>query len=478
MSLSLKLRINAPGRRVVIVGVASHWGAELARRLERDPSVEYLAGIDSAPPAVGARAHGLHRGRHPQPDPVPPAARDRGRHGGALRDPLVPRAGQAGAGPARRQRDRHPAAPCRLPADRDARALVVRGSAAIYGCEGAAPSFFTEEMARTLPLRTRFQRDASELEAYVDNFARRHPAARLLHAALPAGDRAGARLAAGPLPQPARSSPPSSASTPAFSSFTPMTPTGALEAAVAEPGPRRGQRGPVGLDLAEPHAAAWPARRRSRSPIRCSALRWSGWATAWGPAPCTGTGCGCCGSGAASTTGRLRTEIGYEPRFDAEAAARDFAAKSAGRRVGPPLHPGDLAGTARRGAPMSASDGGAAGRRSAAGRRGGRGLPAPDADRDRGRPRPDDAPRACGRRAPQARSATSFELLARRVEGDYHEDEWGFDEEFAEAVYPLFEFLYEVWWRVEADGVRTSPPTGGRSSSPTTPARCSPSTRR
>ena len=40
------------GRRVVIIGVASHWGAELARRLERDPSIEYLAGVDSAPPAI------------------------------------------------------------------------------------------------------------------------------------------------------------------------------------------------------------------------------------------------------------------------------------------------------------------------------------------------------------------------------------------------------------------------------------------
>src|SRR5919204_3214160 len=40
------------GRRVVITGVASHWGAELARRLERDPSIDYLAGIDSTPPAV------------------------------------------------------------------------------------------------------------------------------------------------------------------------------------------------------------------------------------------------------------------------------------------------------------------------------------------------------------------------------------------------------------------------------------------
>src|SRR2546425_1278689 len=40
------------GRRVVITGVASHWGAELARRLERDPSIEYLAGIDTGPPPV------------------------------------------------------------------------------------------------------------------------------------------------------------------------------------------------------------------------------------------------------------------------------------------------------------------------------------------------------------------------------------------------------------------------------------------
>ena len=53
------------------------------------------------------------------------------------------------------------------------------------------------------------------------------------------------------------------------------------------------------------------------------------------------------------------------------------------------------------------------------------------------------------------------QLLAHRLSGDYHEDEWGFDEEFAEAVYPLFEFLYEVWWRVEPDGV-TNVPAHGR----------------
>ena len=40
------------------------------------------------------------------------------------------------------------------------RTVVVRGSAAIYGCEGAAPLLFSEGMARRYPLKTRFQRDA------------------------------------------------------------------------------------------------------------------------------------------------------------------------------------------------------------------------------------------------------------------------------------------------------------------------------
>ncbi len=54
-----------------------------------------------------------------------------------------------------------------------------------------------------------------------------------------------------------------------------------------------------------------------------------------------------------------------------------------------------------------------------------------------------------------------FARMARRLAGDYHEDEWGFDEEFAEAAYPLFEFLYDVWWRVEVEGV-TNVPSHGR----------------
>ncbi len=53
-----------------------------------------------------------------------------------------------------------------------------------------------------------------------------------------------------------------------------------------------------------------------------------------------------------------------------------------------------------------------------------------------------------------------FERMARRLRGDYYEDEWGFDEEFAEAAYPFFEFLYDHWWRVEATGVENVPAHG------------------
>jgi len=39
-------------------------------------------------------------------------------------------------------------------------------------------------------------------------------------------------------------------------------------------------------------------------------------------------------------------------------------------------------------------------------------------------------------------------------------DEFGFDPLFAERVRPLFEFLYAVWWRVEAAGVENVPSAG------------------
>jgi 1-acyl-sn-glycerol-3-phosphate acyltransferase len=47
-----------------------------------------------------------------------------------------------------------------------------------------------------------------------------------------------------------------------------------------------------------------------------------------------------------------------------------------------------------------------------------------------------------------------------RAAGEYSEDEWGFDEEFALALRPFLDFLYEHWWRVETTGVTNVPATG------------------
>ena len=55
---------------------------------------------------------------------------------------------------------------------------------------------------------------------------------------------------------------------------------------------------------------------------------------------------------------------------------------------------------------------------------------------------------------------TGADRALRRLTGDYPEDEWGFDEEFADALLPAFELLYDVWWRVRAEGLHHVPAHG------------------
>lgn len=54
----------------------------------------------------------------------------------------------------------------------------------------------------------------------------------------------------------------------------------------------------------------------------------------------------------------------------------------------------------------------------------------------------------------------SLEAVRRRLAGLYPEDEWGFDEDFAEAGMPFMEFLYGTWWRVHVEGVLNVPSHG------------------
>jgi UDP-glucose 4-epimerase len=333
--------MSLAGRRIVITGVSSHWGSDLARRLEREPGIDYLAGIDTRAPAVELPRTDFIEAdvRSPLISRILPSTRaDTIVHCGIV---LYPEPGR----PAKALHEINVIGTLQLLAacertetlDR----VIVRGSAAIYGCEGAGPSFYTEDLARRAPLRTRFQRDISELEEYFDNFARRHP--DLVCCMLRYQPEIGAELET-PLVRYL-----SLPVVPVQLGYDPRLQllhaddaTGALEAAVR--GPVRGavNVGPDGsislsrmLRLARrpglpiPHPLFGPAmerlgRRLGTGPLYGDAVRLLRF-----------------GRGVDNT--RLREEVGYEPRFDAAAAVRDFAAKTRGRRIGPPLHPGTLA---------------------------------------------------------------------------------------------------------------------------------------
>jgi UDP-glucose 4-epimerase len=165
------------GRRVLITGVANPFGAQLARGLAADDDVERVVGVDTRPidPELAERIDVVAADlRDPELAPaVRAAAVDTVVHNDIVQFPEPGR-------PRAALHDVNVIGTLQLLTICDGlptlRAIVVRGSAAIYGSEPTAPSFFTEEDADRFPLRTRFQRDVGELERLVGAFARRHPA--------------------------------------------------------------------------------------------------------------------------------------------------------------------------------------------------------------------------------------------------------------------------------------------------------------
>jgi UDP-glucose 4-epimerase len=162
------------GRRILITGIASYLGSELARRLEADPEVEQVVGLDTRKPRAS-----LERTDFIEAD---------------IRNPviakLIPQAGVdtvvhnqivrvLGGMSSRAAHEINVIGSLQLLAACERadtiRSIVIRGSAGIYGAEPAAPQFFTEEMTRMYPLRTRFQRDVGEIENLFETYSRRHP---------------------------------------------------------------------------------------------------------------------------------------------------------------------------------------------------------------------------------------------------------------------------------------------------------------
>jgi 1-acyl-sn-glycerol-3-phosphate acyltransferase len=73
-----------------------------------------------------------------------------------------------------------------------------------------------------------------------------------------------------------------------------------------------------------------------------------------------------------------------------------------------------------------------------------------------------ELPEALGRGATALprEARDSLERVLRRLAGDHEDDEWGFDEDFADLVEPFFGFLYDRWWRVRVEGAHRVPAHG------------------
>ncbi len=342
MKKGIKAPMPSSGRRVAIAGIGTHWGTELARRLEREPGIEQVFGLDTRPPAadlertewidVDLRSPTLGR-------LLPSTGADTIVHCGIL---WYPEPGK----PLRALHDINVIGSLQLLSACERtpglERVIIRGSAAIYGSEPAAPSFFSEEMARTFPLRTRFQRDIGELEAYFENFARRHP--DLTCCMLRYQPELGPELQT-PLVRYL-----SLPVVPTQLGFDPRLQfvhsedaTAALLRATLAP--IRGAvnvapEGSVSLtralrlagrtELPVPHPLFGPAMSRAGGRLGIGSLY--------------GDAVRLLRHGRGVDNRRLREELGFEPRFDAVGTVRDFAQRSAGLRLAPAPGIGALLG--------------------------------------------------------------------------------------------------------------------------------------
>jgi UDP-glucose 4-epimerase len=322
------------GRRIVITGIADHWAVELARRLERDPEVEFIAGIDSERPAAD-----LERTEFIEADPrspllsrlIPATEPDTVVHCGIVWYPTA-------AKPARALHDINVIGSLQLLAACEKaptlERVVVRGSAAIYGCEGASPSFFTEDMARRLPLRTRFQRDIGELENYFETFSRRRSDVtctmlRFQPEIGPGLDTPLARYLSLP------AVPTQLGFDPRLQLLHAEDATGALQAATMAPVQGAINVAPTGtISLTRLLRLAGRPQIRIPQQLFGPALSRFG-RRALGAGEVYNDAVRLLRYGRGVDNARLRTELGYVPRYDAVAAAKDFAEKTKGRSVAP-----------------------------------------------------------------------------------------------------------------------------------------------
>jgi UDP-glucose 4-epimerase len=163
------------GRRVLVTGVASFWGARVAEALERDPTVDTIVGLDTREPTVRLDRTDFVRAdesysilsrivRATQVDTV-------------LHTFLVVDSTRVSG---RELHETNVIGTMNLlaaasSADSSVRHLVVKSATLVYGSSYKDPSWFREEMSRVSPAKTRVERSLLEVEEYLRNFAEDNP---------------------------------------------------------------------------------------------------------------------------------------------------------------------------------------------------------------------------------------------------------------------------------------------------------------
>jgi UDP-glucose 4-epimerase len=163
------------GRVVLVTGVSQDLGGRFARSLAADPDVDRVIGVDVTPPRT--RLDDVQFVRADIRNPVIAKVIVGEGVDTVVHMSLLSAPGRAG-GRASMKETNVIGSMQLLAACQKAprlRKLVVRSSTAIYGTSPRDPAMFTEDMAPKRMPRAGFAKDAVEVEGYVRGFSRRRP---------------------------------------------------------------------------------------------------------------------------------------------------------------------------------------------------------------------------------------------------------------------------------------------------------------
>ncbi len=163
------------GRTVLVTGVSRDLGRTCARSLASDPTVDRVIGVDVMPPRGDIGDVQFVRADIRNPVIAKVIAREQ--VDTVVHMSVIATPGTAGARGTMKELNvigtMQLLAACQKA--EALRSLVVKSTTTVYGASNRDPAMFTEDLEPRRPARTGYAKDVAEVEAYVRGFARRRP---------------------------------------------------------------------------------------------------------------------------------------------------------------------------------------------------------------------------------------------------------------------------------------------------------------